>query len=402
MSKKNLLPKGWKAAKLADNLTLYNGRAYKRIELLEQGKTPVIRIQNLNGRNNWFYSNLDLDENKYCDSGDLLFAWSATFGPYIWFGNKAIYHYHIWKIIPSKSIEKQFAFYYLLNLTESIKSKSHGVAFAHISKGKMEKLEFPLPPLPEQQRIVKKLDALFARIDEAIQLVEANLDLIPSLKMALLEKAFKGQLFGEVALGKNGLPLGWMKEQVKELSSSIQYGYTGKKQDAKNYYYVRITDIQGGQINWNNVPYSDISSKDAPKYTLNQGDILFARTGATVGKSYLFNDNVDAIFASYLIRVVVNQKIITPAFIYKFFQSHSYWRQVSNQVVGAAQPNVNGKKLGNLYITFPSIKEQNKIVNKLNQLFQNIDQLKTENQSKRKHLQDLKKSLLEQAFQGKL
>ncbi|MCT8744461.1 restriction endonuclease subunit S, partial [Glaesserella parasuis] len=88
----------WKEYKLGEIATFYNGRAYKNTEFKVSG-TPIVRIQNLTGEGKIVYSDLNLDENKYIDYGDLIYAWSATFGPYIWKGEKSIYHYHIWKII---------------------------------------------------------------------------------------------------------------------------------------------------------------------------------------------------------------------------------------------------------------------------------------------------------------
>ena len=90
----------WTTYKFRECAKLINGRAYRQHELLESGQYKVIRIQNLNGGLNWYYSNLQLADEKYCEEGDLLFAWSATFGPYLWRSSKAIFHYHIWKVKP--------------------------------------------------------------------------------------------------------------------------------------------------------------------------------------------------------------------------------------------------------------------------------------------------------------
>jgi len=92
------LPKGWAIAPLSELVTVLNGRAYKQNELLSAG-TPVLRVGNLFTSEKWYYSDLTLDEDKYCDRGDLIFSWSASFGPFIWSGDKVIYHYHIWKLL---------------------------------------------------------------------------------------------------------------------------------------------------------------------------------------------------------------------------------------------------------------------------------------------------------------
>jgi len=163
------LPVGWQEVRLEEVTQLINGRAYKKPELLLEGNTPIIRIQNLNGGSNWFFSNLELPKKQYCNNGDLLFAWSASFGPYIWTGAKAIYHYHIWKLILPNAIEKKFLYYSLMSLTRSVKSQSHGLTMLHMTKVKMERWPLLLPPRVEQHRIVAKVDELMALCDQLEQ-----------------------------------------------------------------------------------------------------------------------------------------------------------------------------------------------------------------------------------------
>lgn len=169
------MSKNWQICQLGDVLTLINGRAYKKEEMLTEG-VPILRIQNLNGGNKWFYSNLELQEDKYCYKNDLLYAWSATFGPY-WskWDHKLIYHYHIWKIETSPALNKQFAYYALLNITEALKASAHGVAMPHITKAGMEAWEIQLPPISEQKIIAEKLDTLLAQVEST----KARLEQIP-------------------------------------------------------------------------------------------------------------------------------------------------------------------------------------------------------------------------------
>lgn len=152
----------WKM--LGEVCRFINGRAYKKPELLDQGKYTVLRVGNFFTNDNWYYSNLELDEDKYCDNGDLLYAWSASFGPRIWEGGKVIYHYHIWKVVPkAEMISTKFLFYLLEWDTEALKT-AHGTGstMMHVGKGSIEKRLVPVPTLEVQAEIVRILDAFMA------------------------------------------------------------------------------------------------------------------------------------------------------------------------------------------------------------------------------------------------
>lgn len=157
------LPDGWISASLADLVTVLNGRAYSKDELLAAG-TPVLRVGNLFTSKDWYYSNLELEPDKYCDKGDLLFAWSASFGPFLWSGPKVIFHYHIWKLEPhcAENLDKVYLYWFLQNRTQEIKRSGHGVSMLHMTKEKMERLPMAVPPLAEQKRIVAKVVELMA------------------------------------------------------------------------------------------------------------------------------------------------------------------------------------------------------------------------------------------------
>jgi type I restriction enzyme S subunit len=188
-------PARWTTAPLADLVTVLNGRAYKQSELLDTGM-PVLRVGNLFTSNKWYYSDLELEDDKYCDDGDLIFAWSASFGPFIWNGGRAIYHYHVWKLPlhSPEDLSRDYLYLYLLNKTDEIKASGHGVSMVHMTKEKMERLEVPLPPLAEQHRIVAKVDELMALCDQLEQQLSQAEQSRSGLLEAVLREALAGKL----------------------------------------------------------------------------------------------------------------------------------------------------------------------------------------------------------------
>ena len=187
---------GWVEKRLCDVCMLVNGRAYKKDEMLEAGKYPLLRVGNFFTNKDWFYSNLELEPDKYCDTGDLLYAWSASFGPRIWEGGKVIYHYHIWKVLPKTAIvDKRFLLYLLQWDVDQIKqAHGTGTTMMHVSKGSMENRIVPLPSLEEQSSIVALLDNLGEKAQCLATLYERKLTALEALKRSLLHQAFVGGL----------------------------------------------------------------------------------------------------------------------------------------------------------------------------------------------------------------
>ena len=153
--------KGWETEELQNVSTLLNGRAYKQNELLDSGKYKVLRVGNFFTNSNYYYSDLELENDKYCDNGDLLFAWSASFGAFIWNGGKVIYHYHIWKVLYDKQKLNIDYYRFLLNtMTAYFMKDVHGIGMVHLTKAGMEQYILPIPPLTLQQEFADKIEAI--------------------------------------------------------------------------------------------------------------------------------------------------------------------------------------------------------------------------------------------------
>lgn len=163
-----------------------NGKAYKQSELLNNGKYRVLRVGNLFSNNEWYYSDLELEKDKYIEQGDLIYAWSASFGPRFWNEEKIIYHYHIWKVIPNHNVDKNFLFHAFMFDIEKLKTQSQGGTMFHITKGSIESRLFNFPCMEEQQKIAKFLSS----IDTKIESVNKQIKQTQTFKKGLLQQMF--------------------------------------------------------------------------------------------------------------------------------------------------------------------------------------------------------------------
>lgn len=233
----------WKTYRLGDICQVLNGRAYKQEELLNQGPYPVLRVGNILQGNNWYYSDLELPDDKYCYNGDLLYAWSCGFAPYIWKGKKSIYHYHIWKLKEnSQIIDKLFFYYYLIIHTKYNLGGTHGSVMLHLTKKDFENQTLHLPPLDEQRRIAGILGSLDDKI-ELNRRLNANLE---AQAQALFRswfvdfEPFRDGPFVDSQLGK--IPQGWKVETLSNLATVIKKGITPSNSETYSHYSIPAYD----------------------------------------------------------------------------------------------------------------------------------------------------------------
>ena len=308
----------------------------------------------------------------------------------------------------------QYYFLVALNLNQYATATAQpGLAVSNIIE-----VPFPLPPLAEQKRIVAKIEELMPKVEEYGKAQEAldklNAELPEKLKKSILQEAIEGrlvpqdpndepasvlldkirkekaQLVKEGKLKKKDLietpisedekpfeiPEGWEWVRWGELSESIQYGYNAPAKEKGRIKMVRISDIQNGRIVWETTPYCDIEESEIENYLLKKNDILFARTGGTVGKSYLVNEvSNEAIYAGYLIRTRYSNQLCAK-YLKLFMESSLYWAQLKEGTIATAQPNCNGQKLSKMILPLPPLAEQQRIVAKIEELFARIDNMK--------------------------
>lgn len=198
------------------------------------------------------------------------------------------------------------------------------------------------------------------------------------------------------------IPENWEWVRWGTLSTSIKYGYNTSAQKDGKIKMVRISDIQNNQVNWDSVPFCNIPNEEITQYLLRKNDILFARTGGTVGKSYLVSEVPEnVVYAGYLIRTRYSEKL-SPQYLKYFMESYLYWSQLKKGTTITAQPNCNAKTLGKMVLPLPPLAEQQRIADKVSAFFAQLYAIDKAYEKYRELQQAMKAKLLDLAIQGKL
>ena len=331
----------------------------------------------------------------------------------------------------------KFLFYYMMspdfdayaNNTDNAK----GVAYPAINDDRLYKALIPIPPLGEQFRIVSAIESVDASIrdygvkEEALRALNGSFP--ESLKKSILQEAVQGKLVpqdpsdepaeallerirvekqrlikeGKIKKDKHEsvifrrdnshyekldgvecciddelpfeIPESWAWVRWGSIAESIQYGYNAPAKQEGRIRMVRISDIHENTVAWSSVPFCDIEDSDIPTYLLQPNDILFARTGGTVGKSFLVSEvPCESIYAGYLIRTRYSS-LLCPQYLKFFMESPLYWQQLKSGTTATAQPNCNGQTLAKMLLPLPPANEQLRIVENLVRAFAIIDKM---------------------------
>ena len=295
---------------------------------------------------------------------------------------------------------------YLLHYLNSFNYAGYvnGTTRLKLTRASMDTIPIPLPPLAEQQRIVDRIESLFAKLDEAKEKAQAVVDSFETRKAAILHKAFTGELTAKWREEHGVRMESWEKKSVGELCISLKYG-TAKKSDASgNVVVLRMGNLQQGEIDWSDLAYSN-DPDDIERYKLFPGDVLFNRTNsaALVGKTAIYRGEHPAIYAGYLIKLDYDHdKIIGDYLNYALntLDAKKYCNSVKTD--GVNQSNINAKKIGAYSFNVPSIPEQEKIVSAIQKLLSKEQQTKEAAEAVLDQIDLMKKSILARAFRGEL
>lgn len=356
-----------------------------------------------------YVNKLEKNEEKYViEKGDLLIALSgATTGKNgVYYLDEIAYLNQRIGNIKIKNKEKvlnEYRNYYIALKNEDILNLAYGGAQPNISPKVIEFISIPLPPIKEQQRIVNIIESLFAKLDRAKELIENTLAQFEQNKMAILHKAFTGELTAKWRKENNIDLSSWQEKTIDELCTSLKYGTSKKSKPEGSVVVLRMGNLQNGEIDWSNLMYTD-DKEDIEKYLLKKGDVLFNRTNGSadlIGKTSIYRGEYPAIYAGYLIKLDYGKDIIGEYLNYMMNsnKARAYCNKIKSS--GASQFNINAKKIGAFKISVPTIEEQQEIVNILDNLLAKYNKIKNLEQQLEK-IELLKKAILAKAFRGEL
>jgi type I restriction enzyme, S subunit len=344
----------------------------------------------------WYYSNLELGPEKYCESGDLLYSWSASFGPFLWTGPKVIFHYHIWKVICGEELNKYFAVYLLNMMTEVIRQKSHGLAMLHMTKERMQNIPIPLPPFSEQKRIASILKEQMAAVECARHNVEEQIQESKALVDIYLHTIFCSQMatyWPAICLS-----------DLCEINPRRSYGL--QRSDCTPTTFIPMSAID----EWHGI----VARPEIKKYSevqrgytfFAEGDILFAKITPCMqnGKHAIARDLIDGIgFGTTEFHVLRPGKGVISEWIHYFLRQKQVLKNAELSFTGSAgQQRVPEDFLRTLTIPTPSIVEQRRIIKHISKQIDLIWRINEKMLLQLEVINFLPSALLRKAFNGQM
>ena len=394
------IPEEWEITAQGHICQFINGYAYSQSEFREKGYS-IIRIQNLTGGKNFVFSDIPLPEKQFAVNGDLLFAWSATFGPFIWHGYKAAFHYHQWKVIPSDKISKIFLYYHFTKIAPTVKQMGQsGLGMFHMTKSGMEKFPIALPPPSEQTKIASILSGVDALIESTQKVIEKIERLKKGLMQKLLTKGIGHTKFKKVQWHferEIKIPEEWVLQKFDEVVKTNPP--TKIKQNIVPYIPMDAVDTEKPSFNYFEERRLSKNSS-LPKFQNN--DVLFARITPSTenGKtSIVENFRLNGVASSEL-TVLRASKMVLPRYLYYYVKSYRIRQFAISQMMGTTGrqrvPNSVFKKVLNFEL--PPLSEQQKIAS----ILSSADAYIQKNQEYKKKMELLKKGLMQKLLTGQI
>ena len=395
------IPEGWSICKQKHLIKLINGRAYSDDEFETDGTYRILRVGNLFSNPVWYTSSMELEPEKYCEKGDLLYAWSMSYAPFIWNGEKVIYHYHIWKTVLSERIERNFCYYYYMALTDAIMAEKHETTMSFITMGVMNNSYIAFPSLSEQKRIADFLDRRCAEIDRVIADTEKTIEEYKALKQSIITEAVTKGIRPGRKMKDSGIE--WIGEIPEEwVYSRFKFVAQVKANLVEpdgygDYPQVSPENIEkgSGQL----LPCKTVAEVGviSGNHLFHQGQILYSKIRPKLNKITIAPFDGLCSADMYPIETTQNAQFMLYAML-----SDVLLAQVAKITEDRVKmPKINQDELGNTWFAIPPSSEQEQIVLYLDDMCDRINCLITEKQKLLSELDSYKKSVIYEYVTGK-
>lgn len=367
----------YKRTSLSNLADYINGMAFKPSDWKDEG-VKIIRIEQLNNpKGDYDYFQGYFPESNAIDNEDLIFSWSATLKVVIWKYGKGVLNQHLFKVIPYTNTDKYFLHQLLDYHMDKLAESSHGSTMKHIKREELDKYKVEVPANKQEQ---SKIADILSTCDEVIEKAEETIEKYKQIKAGMMQDLFTRGLDENGKLRPTYAQASDLYKYSKELDRHIpkewdvttlldcctkpcSYGINAPAVDFDTNLplYLRITDITE-EGKYNQQGRKCVDSIDASKYILEPNDIVFARTGATVGKTYLYDiDDGQLVYAGFLICFSLDPSIVDPYFIKTYTETDYYLNWVTVYSQRSGQPGINGNEYSKMLLAKPQRKEQEKI-----------------------------------------
>jgi type I restriction enzyme S subunit len=442
MSELNNIPKHWQIKKLREVCTYSKG---KMPQVLEEEKSKDCFIPYINIRafeKGIFAEYTDGVKCNLCNDGDLLMVWDGARCGLIGKAKKGAVGSTLMKILPTENIHREYLYYFISSKFHTLNMKPKGVGIPHIEPTLLWNFELVVPPFPEQQAIVSKIEELLSDLENGKQQLLTAQQQLKVYRQSLLKASFEGKLTSATSAFRQAqcpsvsdkqavvepvdpvvepvettakkdslpkgdvlsLPKGWKWVKLGDVCYNVEYGSATKSKKVGKVPVLRMGNIQNGKFDWDDLVFTD-NNEEIEKYLLKKNDILFNRTNSAelVGKTAIYKGERPAIFAGYLIRINRIESLIDATYLTYFLNTHfakSYGNSVRS--FGVNQSNINGTKLKTYPIPLCPLEEQQLIVSELESKLTVCDKIEETISQSLQKAETLRQSILKKAFEGKL
>jgi len=386
----NVLPPRWALATLGDIGEYHNGRGFKAAEWADAGR-PIIRIQNLTDPTKPFnhYAGDDVDPRNEIHTGDLLMSWAATLDVFRWMGPAAVLNQHIFKV--ESYIDPSYHYYVLKHALDALYAQSHGSGMVHITRGRFDATPVLVPPLAEQRRIVRLLDAMLAEVRNGAELLSRALSAVDDFRTACLAAAFDGPLcpLGNVATIQSGITKGRARpDAVTEVP------------------YIRTANVQALRLDLGEIKTLWVTPTQHERYQLQRDDVLVLEGGDAdkVGRGWIWGGEVsDCIHQNHVFAVRPDRGRLLPRYLAYYInapQARRYFLTVAKQTTNLA--SINKTNLMALPVPVPDVESQDRTAGELDEQLLASEEIAFSLQERLGDSDVLQRALLQAAMTGRL